>query len=254
MQRVYDALALFPRFIGSLSFPKFASSGAMESNDITLNVVGDEASPSKKILDIIDNLDTLDVMLFNGQNYWFSYVVEWATWSQFSHIGLVLKSPTWLHPSLTGNYLLESGSESTPDAIDHKIKFGVQITPLETLLENYVGKIYYRKINSLPLKENPQYYHNKIKDIHTLIQDKPYDDSGLDLIAADLRVKLGNCQRTNAFFCSALVGFIFTQLGFLPADTQWDLITPKDFAGGYKMEEDLKRHNLCELGPMILIT
>lgn len=194
----------------------------------------------KTIPEIIDSFNTFDILLFQGQDYWFSYIVEYATWSDFSHIGIVLKSPTWLDPSLTGTYLLESGSEPTPDVVSHKMIFGVQLTDLEKLFERYNGKIFHRSLESMPIRENPDYYREKMQQVYQLIKNKPYDDSPLDLIRSDLHARLGNCRRINTFFCSALTGFVYTQLGLVPADTKWDLLTPKDFDVGREVDKKMK--------------
>jgi len=215
------------------------------------NFLQPASSPS--IEEIIEQLDTLDILLLNGQGFWFSYLIEWSTWNNFSHIGIVLKSPTWLDPSLTDIYFLESGMESRPDALDHQIKFGVQITPLRPLLKEYDGHIYYRKLNSLAFRDHPEYYYQKMIQIHAIIHDKPYDDNLFDLLKAELRLRLGNCRKTSEFFCSALVGFIYTQLGFLPADTNWDLLQPKDFDVKYKVQSEMDRQHLGTLGPLIKI-
>lgn len=209
---------------------------------------------TEDIISIIDNhLDTMDIILCNGQNFWFSSVVEYGTWSKFSHIGLVLKSPTWLHPDLTGNYFLESGVEKFSDAEEHKMKYGVQITDLEKMIKSYSGTLYFRKIMSIPLRENPTYYQEKLKQVHKIIHDKPYDDNPIDLLEAQIRVRLRDTHRTDSFFCSALVAFIYTQLGFLPADTEWDLILPKDFSQGYNVEDIMSKTGFADLGPMVRI-
>lgn len=199
----------------------------------------------------IDKLNNFDIILFSGRNYWFSYVVEYFTWSQFSHIGIVLKSPTWLHPSLVGNYVLESGSEIIPDSLSHKLKFGVQITPLEYMVNNYDGDIYYRNLDSVPYRENPEHYHGVLKQIYDMIENKPYDDSVVDMIRIGLHLKLGDCQRTNAFFCSALVSFVYTQLGILPSDTAWDLVEPKDYDVGGRIDTAMSGQQMASLGPLM---
>ena len=179
---------------------------------------------------ILENAETFDILLFNGQNYWFSYIVELFTGSKFSHIGIILKAPTYLDPELTGTYLLESGIEPTPDPEDKKKKFGVQLTELTSLIHRYTGKIYYRKLNAPVFTNNPTLFYRRLRKIHSVIEDKPYDDNAWDLLRADLRIRLGNCQKTSEFFCSALVGFVYAQLGLLDKDILWDLLQPKDFA------------------------
>lgn len=108
-------------------------------------------------------------------------------------------------------------------------------------------------MNSSSFKENPQYYYDKLTKIHEIIHDKPYDTDPLDLIRVELRIDLGDCRKTNEFFCSALVAFIYTQLGFLPTDTQWDLVLPKDFNVGYKADLKITTQGLGTLGPLVKI-
>jgi hypothetical protein len=202
---------------------------------------------------ITNHLDTLDIVLCNGHRYWFSYVVEYATWSDFSHIGIILKSPTWIDPGLTGTYFLESGIETFPDSIDHKMKYGVQICDFNHMLEIYNGSLYVKKVDSVAFNDNREFYINKLKKIYESIKDKPYDDNPIDLLEAQIRVRLKNANRIDSFFCSALVAFVFTQLGFLPADTEWDLFQPKDFADGNAAERYLNQIGFAKLEKMIRI-
>jgi hypothetical protein len=229
-------------------------------NDIISNVssynVTDAVSNDKnnnqhpKYTELFEKLDTLDIMLFRGQNYWFSYAVEFLTWSEFSHVGIVLKSPTYISPELTGVYLLESGSENFPDAQDHKQKFGVQISDLAKILDNYDGKVYYRKMrqgNSMfdlldldnDINERQNYLNSKLALIYKEVYDKPYDDLVFDLLRCEIHVPVGNCRSDKRFFCSALVAYVYLRLGFLPEDTQWDLISPKHFGVKQLIDEKL---------------
>jgi len=190
---------------------------------------------------VIDNLDSLDILLFAGKGYWFSYFVETVTWSEFSHIGIVLKSPTYLSPKLTGNYLLESGAEKIRDAEDHKVKWGVQITDLREILEGYNGRIYYRKLNCPEIRKAHASTEARMRAIHDVIHNKPYDAYLVDLTRTEFDLNIGDCQRTGRFICSALVGYVYTELGLLPAGTEWDLDTPKAFGPGREIEKKLLR-------------
>lgn len=240
MDRVYDVISFIPR----------SMYGLFSRDNKNSDQTKQETKPEDPYETLLNQINNFDIMLFNGKNFWFSYVVEYTTWSQFSHIGIVLKSPTWLHPSLTGDYLLESGEEDVPDAVTHKLKFGVQITPLEHIIKNYTGNIYYRNLLSVPYKENPSHYHDILKRIYDMIENKPYDDSVVDLIRIGLHLKLGDCRRTNAFFCSALTSFIFTQLGILPSDTQWDMVEPKDYDTKGQIEQFMAQQQMASLGPL----
>ena len=37
-------------------------------------------------------------------------------------------------------------------------------------------------------------------------------------------------QKTDRFWCSALVGYIYTKLGILKSDTDWSVLSPCDFS------------------------
>ena len=68
--------------------------------------------------------------------------------------------------------------------------------------------------------------------IYQKIQNKPYDINIFDFICG-LNLDIGNKQKTNEFFCSALVAFVYTKMGLLPENTEWTLWSPKDFNDKY---------------------
>lgn len=195
-------------------------------------------SSSKLTPGNLKDLETGDVMLFHGEGFWFSWVVEWATWSEFSHVATVLKDPTYLDPKLKGLYILESGEEKFPDAIEHKLHFGVQVVNLEKVIEYYTGKVFYRKLNVTP--ETRSQFPTELKRIWDEIKDRPYDDNIWDLLRIEFGLDWGNMDRTNKFFCSALVTFCYERFGILSLDIPWDLITPEDFNEGGKIDHLLK--------------
>lgn len=190
----------------------------------------------------LDALNTGDIILFSDKKFWFSRLVEYFTSSDWSHVGVVLRDPTYIREDLKGLYLWESGAEDYVDAEDNKLKFGVQINSLEKKLEEgYNGMIVYRKLTA-----NIENLETKIKIIHDSTYNKPYD-----LNLADLAVTTANMtsletdnswknlfwnwfkpshRKVDSFFCSALVGYIYTQLGLLPHNVQWTRCNPKFFS------------------------
>ena len=180
------------------------------------------------------DLEDFDILLFSGHYLWPSYLIEWAQGSPYSHIGIVLKKPTYLHPKLTGIYLLESGREYKPDCEDGKYKFGVQLTELNGMIGEYNGNIYKRKLVC-----DKTDFHKKFKEIHTEIYDKPYDDNLLDIMRAETGLKLGDCQIDSRFFCSALVTFVYMKLGLLPEDIAWSIIEPKAYSDNGDIDNKL---------------
>ena len=141
---------------------------------------------------------------------------------------MVLKDPSFIHPSLKGYYIWESSWEGKPDPQDGKIKLGVQITPFDEIYQHYKEKkssIYVRRVNC-----NPELFNDsKLKEIHDVVYNKPYDIVPKDWLEAIER-KDSDPQKTDRFWCSALVGYIYTKCGILDSDTDWSILRPSDFS------------------------
>lgn len=181
-------------------------------------------------------VDNFDIVLFSAKHFFFSRIIEYFTNSPYSHVGLILKSPTYISPKLTGTYLWESGEE----IVDNKIKLGVQLTEWDNLFKNYDGRIWMRKLMpNLDIDVNKE----KIVEIYNNTINKPYDLDIFDFICADLQLDIGNCRKTDKFFCSALCGYIYEKMGIIENNVKWDLLEPKMFAGnelklnGYELKK-----------------
>ena len=174
----------------------------------------------------LDLLETGDIILFHGYKSLFDKTVEFLTKTDYSHIGMVLKDPKFTKIPLVGLFFWESGLEEMPDAEDGKYKLGVQIVPFEDLYIKDLpeSKLYWRKLNK---KEKLD--ENKLKQIHEVVYNKPYDLNFIDWYDAWER-KDSEPQKTNRFWCSALVGYIYTKLGILPPTTDWSKMWPSDFS------------------------
>ena len=99
----------------------------------------------------LENCQTGDILLYNS-NYWYSRFIEYASGSLFSHIAIILRDPIYINPKLKGLYVLESSKENICDSNLEKKIIGVQIIPLEHVLEeyknSYVGNLYYRRLEA----------------------------------------------------------------------------------------------------------
>jgi len=184
-----------------------------------------------------------DIILFHQNNTCFGSLIQCCTSSKFCHIGMVLKNPIYIDSSLNqGLYLLESGVEPYQDAEDNKYKFGVQIQRLLPILKEYGKKnIYCRQINKLN-----NFPFNKMNEIHNNIHNKPYDINPIDWIEGIIDVKDPIIVKTidDRFWCSALVAYVYTKLGYLDKNTKWTLINPEDW--NYKKKSKLNFTN-CNL-------
>ena len=74
---------------------------------------------------------------------------------------------------------------------------------------------------------------NKLIEIHKVVYDKIYDWFPSDLIEAIHRNDR-HPQKTSRFWCSALVGYIYTQCQILNNKTDWSLLRPSDFTKEYE--------------------
>ena len=189
--------------------------------------------------------NTGDLLLLSCTTNIFSRLIEYFTNSPYSHCGIIIKDPKFTPKPMVGNFFLESGSESFPDAENHKIKIGVELVDLDEMISKYPGKIVLRKLDC---NRNEEFY-SKLSEIHKVIHNKPYDLDPIDWIKALIGDNSGNTQLTNRFWCSALVSYIYVQLGLLDKDTPWSLITPNDLSSSGKKLQFIN----CSLGSEIQI-
>lgn len=170
---------------------------------------------------------------------WASSLIKTFTQSPYSHIAMVLKDPSFIHPSLSGLFVWESNFENVPDpqdGVDHK--FGVRITPLRDFLEVYReqgGVVAARtiEIDTDTAGDEPFFCITTLEKIHDVVYNKPYDLNLTDWLKA-LDPEMSWVSTTERFWCSALVGYIYKECGILTSSTQWSVMSPADFAVGSK--------------------
>jgi hypothetical protein len=164
----------------------------------------------------------------------FSWFIKFFTKSDYSHVGMVVVDPEMTNPALKGAYVWTSGTSDVPDAEDGKKKFGVQFVELEEFIKTYGGKIYLRRLKC----ESEEQYHkifniDVLREIHQVVYNKPYDVVVADWIEAYCQKDL-KPQKTSRFWCSALIGYIYTKLTLLKSDLDWSILTPSFFSNENK--------------------
>ena len=189
-------------------------------------------------IDSFDYLETGDIILYDTR-WWYSKLIQYFSDGPYSHISIVLKKPTWLDDKLTEKYyILESGAEKFNDSETGRKIFGVQIVPLDKIIDEYknqgYGKLYYRKLKcSIEMHKLQQ----NIKNTYFKIQANPYDLDIFDWIKAYTEVdkdindtKLTKkYQNINKFWCSALVSYIYVECGLLDKNIPWTIVSPNNF-------------------------
>ena len=125
---------------------------------------------------------TGDIILFNSRKYWYSRWLEHLLHSKFSHVGMIIRNPSFIDKKLKdGLYILESSYEGIPDSINDEKIYGVQIIPLEACLHSYLdksdsGKLYYRRLNC----ERNKSFHKILAEYCKKVYAKPYDTNPQD--------------------------------------------------------------------------
>ena len=179
--------------------------------------------------EFLESCQTGDILLYNS-NTLVGRTIEWLSYSKFSHISIILRDPTYINPELKGLYVIESGSEGIKDVISGKKVIGVQVIPLEYVLSEYqnanFGYLYYRKLDC----ERSDDFESKMKEVVMNTDGKFYDINPLDWIKAKFDIEIGDEQKENTFWCSALASYIYVKLGFLDKTLPWTIIAPRRFS------------------------
>jgi hypothetical protein len=178
-------------------------------------------------------LHTGDILLFRGNTY-LSYALEYFGYSKYSHVGIIIKNPSFLDPDLEdGLYVLESTmSNDTPDAENHRYKSGVQLHKLDEILQECnKGSVFVRQIHCV----RDEAFYKRFAAIHEDIHDRPYDLCMYDWICAKYNLDRplpvsAAYQSTKQFWCSALVCYVFRELGLIEKDVNWSLVAPREFS------------------------
>jgi len=170
-----------------------------------------------------------------------------VTKSCYSHASIVIRDPQFTSPPLKGLYVLESNHESFPDVEDGEIKFGVELVPLEDVLNTYSGEIYWRKLDC----DRDSKFYETLAEVHSVVHNRPYDLIPSDWFKAAFKLNFGKTQRKKTFWCSALVSYIYAQLGLLPSDTPWTLVSPQML--GTETGDEILSFNNCTLEKEVCI-
>ena len=181
----------------------------------------------------INTLDTGDIILYKGRSpgCWgfIQKLIKCGTKSNYTHVAMVLRDPVFANETLKGLYIWESSWNGTPDPQDNKTKLGVQITPFSVAMRFGQSDIYVRKlvcpIDRLSVEN--------LQRVHEHVYDKPYNLRPIDWVRAWLSFTTPKKVR-DRFWCSALIGYIYTECGIFQEETNWSMLRPVDFSSSKK--------------------
>jgi len=173
----------------------------------------------------------LDIILFKGNYPWytparlFENVIKYFTGSEYTHVGIVLKDPTWIDPSLKGYYLWNSGTYNGGNAEDNNlVTLGVQLNPLYEYVSEYKGEAYVRRLD---MKKKELDLH-ELYAIHKEIHSAQYNTKIIDWICSYFNIDR-HPYKTHRFWCSAFVSYVLYRMGFFKDLLNWDIIRPSFF-------------------------
>ncbi len=193
----------------------------------------------------IDDLNTGDIILCHssgpggGDDNGLDGVIEFFTRSPWEHTAIVIKDPWWLNEK--GLYVLQSGSgpNSYTDVMNGN-RSGVTLNHLGDFMANREF-IFTRRLENFTFCETTK---TRFKKAFDTAHGKPYDKNWCSWIGTGIGSFFGCkwCSRKTTprtiktFWCSALVAYIYVEMGWLPDTIDWSCQTPEDIAAAVLSE------------------
>lgn len=204
---------------------------------------------------------TGDILLFHHKNDFSSWasgffsiftdLIMWATGSKYSHCAIVIRDPNFTAVPKKGLFILESSYENFPDIEDNEYKLGCELEEFDKVIDSYKqngGQVYWRKLNCTRDDD----FYLKLAEATSVLHNRPYDLVITDWIKAAFHINKGNTQNKKRFWCSALVAYVYTKLGFIPENTPWTIVSAKTF-GTEKPDKYEMQYQNCSLDKEIQI-
>lgn len=163
-----------------------------------------------------NSLNTGDVVLFYDADSLISRTIAYFDGSDCSHVGFVIKDPSWL-PS--GVYLLESSYDTFPSA-EGDDNIGVRISLLSEVIAAYPSK----NIHVRRLLKPHNWTADDIAAIHRSVHGVDYDMDPTHWV--EFALGMHGKRTTKEYQCAALVSYVYVRLGLLPKDYDWTFATP----------------------------
>ena len=153
-------------------------------------------------------LRTGDIVLFSGKSG-VSNIIKLATFSAWSHVGMVLRLP-----QSRAAFLWESTTLSDlKDVIDGVAKRGVQLVLLSERLRRYTGNVRIRRLQGFDVSEDAYY---DLMEFRESVRGRDYEQSRVELIKAAYDGPFGaNLEDLSSLFCSELVAEAYQRMGLL---------------------------------------
>ena len=158
-------------------------------------------------------------------------VIEFFTHGLWCHAGIIVKNPWWIKEECLCILQSGNGPNGYPDIMNGNVA-GVTLNYLSDFLQNRED-IYVRQLENFSFDEDNRKIFKKAFDT---AHGKPYDSNPCSwcwvgitsflYCACCSRICVPRTEKT--FWCSALVAFIYVEMGWFDPATDWSNKTPED--------------------------
>lgn len=181
---------------------------------------------------------TGDLLLFSGVSLT-SWLIEWISASQYSHLAMVVENPT----DPTKPFLLESVDHAgdQPDVVVKKPCAGVRLMDMRTSLNSYEGNaIALRALctDGSQVARLRDHMNSVTRALFPSLHRKPYEHHWLEFVIARTRWCSSLYKETpEAFYCSELIAHLYAAAGLLdPLQCSPSLYLPDNFCATSDIE------------------
>ncbi len=172
-------------------------------------------------------VQTGDILFVRGEeNSAIDEIIMSVTHSPYSHVAMVVVDPWW-DSNLKGTYVIQSDMMATRSSESGENVAGVSLSPMSDL---HNAKVDIRRLSGV--SRTTDQFRQHFTRVHAQVHNVPYDTSILDWVWGGLS-HLGftcfrNTRHSTDFWCSALVSYIYVQMGWLPETVNWSNMAPQD--------------------------
>jgi hypothetical protein len=168
---------------------------------------------------------TGDIIFFRGTGTGFDTLIETVTNSPYSHVAMVVVNPSWIESP--GTYVIQSlfRSGHAEACEQHQHRSGVQMNLLSDIDLKHAD---IRRLSS-------QISMDALATIHARVHNVSYDYGLYHWLMGGLyaltRISwFAPARHDDTFWCSALVSYIYKELGLLPDSIDWSAVSPADLS------------------------
>lgn len=197
--------------------------------------------------ELVPSMQTGDLVLFNGQ-YEGSRFIEWLEGSEWSHVGMVVRHPSYEEPLLWEATSLVN----LPDVLFQDKKPGPKLVVLQDRLSHYgdelkkykEARFAYRKLD---VKRTPgmlSILEGLMTSLHGIPDPGFWEMIWEVFLGRILRIRV----KLDHYFCSELIAETYCALGLISHEIPINAFMPSDFSDQGKL-----RMMIGSLAPEVLI-